>query len=253
LLNLIFEVKMNSKLIIPIFLIVILLGCKEEKQIEVVPDYDRIYLPVNELNEIPQLMEGNDKELIDSIFAIYFNLYPPSDSSGNKPTMKYKLMINETGKIDKIFMGKNNDEKINQLVLSTIKKWKYKPGIKDGKNVKSQSPMILWFEMKKRIVESEFFVTVETMPEIIGGVASIQEKIVYPEIAKRAGIEGKVYILAFIDENGNVANARILKGIGAGCDEAALNAVKKTRFVPGKQRGKPVKVQVTVPIAFRLQ
>ncbi len=243
---------MNSKLILPIFLIVILLGCKEEKQIEVIPDYDRIYLPVNELNEIPQLMEGNDKKLIDSIFAIYFNLFPLSDSSRNKPTMEYKLMINETGTIDKIFMGKNNDEKINQLVLNTIKKWKYKPGVKDGKNVKSQSPMILWFEMKKQIVESEFFVAVETMPEIIGGFASIQEKIVYPELAKLAGIEGKVYILAFIDGNGEVASARIIKGIGAGCDEAALNAVKQTKFTPGRQRGKPVKVQVTVPIVFKL-
>jgi TonB family protein len=243
---------MNSKLILPIILIAILFGCKEEKQIEVIPDYDKIYLPLSELTEIPQLMKGNDKELIDSIFSIYYILYPLSDSLKNKPTMEYKFMINETGTIDKIFIGKNNDEKINQLVLNTVKKWKYKPGIKDGRNVKSQSPMILWFEMGKSINENEYFVAVETMPEIIGGFASIQEKIVYPEIAKRAGIEGKVYILAFIDENGNVASARIIKGIGAGCDEAALEAVKQTKFIPGRQRSKPVKVQVTVPIVFKL-
>ena len=44
----------------------------------------------------------------------------------------------------------------------------------------------------------------------------------------------------------------VLKGIGAGCDEAALNAVLKTKFKPGKQRGKPVNVQVSIPVIFKL-
>jgi protein TonB len=91
------------------------------------------------------------------------------------------------------------------------------------------------------------------MPEVIGGLYSIQSKIKYPEIAKRAGIEGKVYVQAFIDEDGNVANAKIIKGIGGGCDETALDAVKQTKFKPGRQRGTPVKVQVSIPIVFKLQ
>jgi protein TonB len=101
--------------------------------------------------------------------------------------------------------------------------------------------------------EPTYFVAVEEMPGPIGGIKSIQEKIVYPEIAKRAGVEGKVYVLAFVNEQGEVTKAQIIKGIGAGCDEAALNAVLKTRFTPGKQRGKPVKVQVSIPIIFKLK
>lgn len=108
-------------------------------------------------------------------------------------------------------------------------------------------------EEKKVEEEPTYFVAVEEMPEPIGGIKAIQEKIVYPEIAKRAGVEGKVYILAFVDESGNVTKAQVLKGIGAGCDEAALAAVQKTKFKPGKQRGKPVKVQVSIPIIFKLQ
>jgi protein TonB len=108
-------------------------------------------------------------------------------------------------------------------------------------------------EEKKVEEEPTYFVAVEEMPEPIGGIKGIQEKIVYPEIAKRAGVEGKVYVLAFVDESGNVTKAQVLKGIGAGCDEAALDAVQKTRFKPGKQRGKPVKVQVSIPIIFKLQ
>ena len=106
---------------------------------------------------------------------------------------------------------------------------------------------------KKVDEEPQYFVAVEEMPEPIGGIQAIQSKIVYPEIAKRAGIEGKVYVLAFVDETGTVTKAEIIKGLGAGLDEAALNAVKATKFKPGKQRGKPVKVQVSIPIVFKLQ
>lgn len=107
-------------------------------------------------------------------------------------------------------------------------------------------------EVKKVLEEPTYFVAVEDMPEPLGGLKGIQEKIVYPEIAKRMGVEGKVHVRAFVDESGNVTDVQIIKGIGAGCDEAALDAVLKTKFKPGKQRGKPVKVQVTIPINFRL-
>jgi len=98
-----------------------------------------------------------------------------------------------------------------------------------------------------------FFVAVEQQPQPIGGIAGIQAKIVYPEIAKRAGVQGRVFIKAFVDEKGDVVKAEVLKGIGAGCDEAAVAAVLKTKFKPGRQRGKPVKVQVSIPVVFKLQ
>ena len=48
-------------------------------------------------------------------------------------------------------------------------------------------------------------------------------------------------------------NAKVIKGVGGGLDEAALDAIKQTKFTPGKQKGKPVKVQVSIPIVFKLQ
>ncbi len=106
---------------------------------------------------------------------------------------------------------------------------------------------------KQEEEEEVYFVAVEDLPEPIGGIAAIQRAVVYPEIAKRAGVEGTVYIEAFVDESGTVTRTLVVKGIGAGCDEAAQEAVMKTKFKPGKQRGKPVKVRMSIPIRFRLQ
>lgn len=100
--------------------------------------------------------------------------------------------------------------------------------------------------------EEVYFVAVEDLPEPVGGISAIQSAVVYPEIAKRAGVEGTVYVEAYVDESGNVTKTLVVKGIGAGCDEAAKAAVSKTRFKPGKQRGKPVKVRMSIPIRFRL-
>lgn len=110
------------------------------------------------------------------------------------------------------------------------------------------------FEQIKTIIEEEsiYFVAVEEMPHPIGGINAIQQHIIYPEIAKRAGVEGKVFILAYVDEEGVVTKAEVLKGIGGGCDEVAVKAELQTKFSPGKQRGKPVKVKVMIPIRFEL-
>ncbi|RMD47913.1 MAG: energy transducer TonB [Ignavibacteria bacterium] len=108
-------------------------------------------------------------------------------------------------------------------------------------------------EEKEEEAEPTFFVAVEEMPEPIGGIGAIQKKIVYPEIAKRAGVQGRVYVKAFVNENGVVEKVMLVKGIGAGCDEEAMRAVKATRFKPGRQRGNPVKVQVMIPVLFKLQ
>jgi len=100
--------------------------------------------------------------------------------------------------------------------------------------------------------EEEYFVAVEEMPEPIGGMAAIHRDVIYPEIARRAGVQGRVYVLAFVNVKGEVTKTEVVKGIGAGCDEAAMAAVRKARFVPGRQRGKPVNVRVSIPIRFQL-
>ncbi|MEX1139103.1 MAG: TonB family protein [Bacteroidota bacterium] len=100
--------------------------------------------------------------------------------------------------------------------------------------------------------EQPEFLEIYEVPEPVGGYAALRGNLIYPDMARRIGVQGTVVIVAFIDETGVVRKAEIKEGIGLGCDEAAASAVLKTRFQPATQRGKAVKVRVSIPIRFRL-
>ncbi|MEO9884647.1 MAG: energy transducer TonB [Balneola sp.] len=100
--------------------------------------------------------------------------------------------------------------------------------------------------------EEEIFVVVENMPELKGGQAGLQKRVNYPQVAIRAGIEGRVTVQFVVNENGDVVNPRVIRGIGGGCDEEALRVVRSAKFSPGMQRGRPVQVQMSLPILFKL-
>jgi protein TonB len=107
-------------------------------------------------------------------------------------------------------------------------------------------------EEEEEETEPEVFVAVEQMPELIGGIRSLQEQIQYPELARKAGVEGMVVVQFIVDQEGNVTEPTVLRGIGAGCDQEALRVVQQAKFEPGRQRGKPVRVKMSLPIRFSL-
>lgn len=83
-------------------------------------------------------------------------------------------------------------------------------------------------------------------PKMVSGL-----QVNYPPEAKQQGISGKVIIKALISKTGSVLDAETVKSI-AGLDEAAIEAVMKTKFKPGKYEGKPVEVWIRIPINFEL-
>ena len=127
-------------------------------------------------------------------------------------------------------------------------------------DIESSEEMIIedyHFEKPKEEVADEVFRIVEEQPSPMGGYSAFYEyigkKLKYPAQARRLGIEGKVFVEFIVDKDGSITDVTIMKGIGGGCDEEAVRVIKDSpKWNPGKQRGRPVKVKLIVPITFKL-
>jgi protein TonB len=101
------------------------------------------------------------------------------------------------------------------------------------------------------------FTVVEETAAPIGGMGAFYEyvgkKIKYPAQAKRMGIEGKVFVEFVIEKDGSITDVKAIKGIGGGCDQEAERILASApKWKPGKQRGKPVRQKMVLPINFKL-
>jgi protein TonB len=105
--------------------------------------------------------------------------------------------------------------------------------------------------------EDEIFMVVENQPEPEGGMAAfykyVGKEMDYPKQARRMGVEGRVFMQFVVDKDGSLTDIKVLKGIGSGCDEEAIRVLQAApKWKPGKQRGRPVKVRMSIPIVFKL-
>jgi periplasmic protein TonB len=100
--------------------------------------------------------------------------------------------------------------------------------------------------------EDEYKVAVDNVPVPVGGYESIMRKIVYPDMALKTRVEGKVYIMVYLDETGSVNDAKLVRGIGCGCDEEALRIVKKSKFIPATVNGSVSKAKFALALSFKL-
>lgn len=130
---------------------------------------------------------------------------------------------------------------------------------------------IVEVEEEEEVEEPTIFTIVEDMPSFKGCETKsskaerdqctqgeilkfLGKNLKYPPMAKDAGIQGIVYVNFVINEKGGIDDVKILRGIGGGCDEAAVEVVKRLpKFNPGKQRGKAVKVSYNLPVRFVLR
>ncbi len=89
-------------------------------------------------------------------------------------------------------------------------------------------------------------------PRLVGGVASIANRIRYPEDARGKGIQGVVYLGAVIDEAGRVACIEVLSGLPGGFTQAAVSALRTSAFTPARRKGQPIARYVVQPVRFKL-
>ena len=99
--------------------------------------------------------------------------------------------------------------------------------------------------------DDEYLIGAETMPTPVGGMEAVVKKITNMGMIRDVNVNGKVYLLVYINEQGDVDDAKVVKGIGGGCDEAAIEAIKRSKFTPASNGSKKVKVKMTLAIVFK--
>ncbi|WP_457653401.1 energy transducer TonB [Rhodocaloribacter sp.] len=92
----------------------------------------------------------------------------------------------------------------------------------------------------------------EKMPTIQGGLGAYYINIEYPQAAIAAGIQGRLILDFVVEPDGRPTSIKVLKPLHPLCDSAAVRALRKTRFMPGRQNGEVVPVRMRLPVSFRL-
>jgi periplasmic protein TonB len=143
--------------------------------------------------------------------------------------------------------------------------------VEDDEDIKEEISIDLDIEMNETTViqevvftaapeeeeADEIFTIVEDQPTPAGGMQAfykyVSDNLKYPAQARRMGIEGKVFVQFVVDRDGKLNEVQAVKGIGAGCDEEAVRVIQGApKWNPGKQRGRPVRVRMILPITFKL-
>ena len=112
--------------------------------------------------------------------------------------------------------------------------------------------MIAFSRDVSTLSDSTLFVAYDAPPQPVGGFASLQKNLIYPDSALANGIEGRVYVNARVFIDGVVDSTFISQSLGYGCDQAAIRAVKLCTWMPAYRRNNPVPVWVVLPIVFRM-
>ncbi|MBK5285275.1 MAG: TonB family protein [Bacteroidia bacterium] len=204
---------------------------------------------------ILELLNKKSKEEFKATKEVVVNLTepPPIDETPPPPPPPPPKQLQETVKftppkvVDKPIEEEQPppQEKLSETTISTV--------TQEGEKIIDLPP--------EPIVdgdEGKIFTIVEEMPSFPGGESKLFEylrnNIKYPPVARENGVVGRVYVTFVVGKDGKINDAKILRGIGAGCDEEALRVVRSMPdWKVGKQNGRPVSVQYNLPINFTLK
>ena len=184
------------------------------------------------------------------------------------------FVVESNGKVSNVKVVKSVDPMLDAEATKVIEEMPdWTPGKQRGKNVDVQFTLPVVFSLSEKpqnfeteqvVLSStkeekyEPFVVVEQMPkfnnqDVEAAREYMAKNVKYPETAAKQGIQGKVFISFVVEEDGSVSTAKIERGVDPLLDKEAIRAAESMpKWTPGYQRGKAVRVKLTVPVAFTL-
>ena len=189
--------------------------------------------------DVAVLVDNTQVQIEDEMIAIQNETPPPPPETPKIPVLSDQIdIIDDNIKLDDVFQTLEDDANLGVEIM-------------DYKEV----------EVVEEVVEEEAipFQLVEEKPSFNGGDANefskwVNSQLVYPEIAKENGVQGRVTLSFTVEKDGKVTNVRVLRGVDPSLDDEAVRVVKSSpKWKPGKQRDRAVKVTYTFPVIFQLR
>ncbi|BAX81378.1 M56 family metallopeptidase [Labilibaculum antarcticum] len=231
---------------------------------------EQVFVTVDQMPEFP----GGELEMQKYIAK---NVKYPKDAQqkGISGRVFVTFVVNKEGEVDQARVIRGASPSLDAESVRVIKSMpKWKPGKQRGEavNVSYTVPINFSLEDDKKIDEvnvaepekdnlykgETVFVIVEEMPEYPGGSLALQKYIAdnvkYPTEALKKEISGRVFVTFIVSKEGDVVQARVVRGVDPSLDAEALRVMNSIpKWTPGKQRGQAVNVSYTVPINFSLE
>lgn len=215
------------------------------------------------------MVAEDQPELIGGMEAVQEAVsYPDSaKQAGVEGRVIVQFVVNREGTVEDLKVIEGVNEELNRAAMEAVKAQEFKPGRQDGEPVRVAMSIPVTFKLgdslpsnldepsakrSRDAANDEVFMVVEDQPELKGGMEAVQEAIDYPESAKEAGIDGQVIVQFVVNEDGQVEDPKVIRGVHEALNRAAVDAVREQIFEPGRQQGEPVSVQMSLPVKFTL-
>ena len=186
-----------------------------------------------ELEDTTQVIE------VEEVIATQTETPPPPPSAPKMPVLSDQIDIvdDEIVVDDNMFLNLEDDANMGVEIMDYVE------------------------NVEEEVIEEEAipFQLVEEKPSFMGGDANefskwVNQRLVYPEIAKENGVQGRVTLQFTVESDGRVTNVKVLRGVDSSLDQVAVRVVSSSpRWTPGKQRDRAVRVTYTFPVIFQLR
>jgi TonB family protein len=212
---------------------------------------DEVY---DQPDEWPELIGGLDG-LAERL------VYPPAArEAGAEGRAVLQFVVGTDGGVDDLkVLRSTGNPALDAAAREAVQASRFRPGTVDGESVRVRFAVPVTFRLPgeggagtDHAGADGVYDSADVQPELVGGLESLQERLVYPEAARAAGVEGRVIIQFVVSPEGRVVDPVVARSPDPRLSEAALAAVRQMEFRPGRQQGEAVPVRFALPVTFRL-
>lgn len=184
-------------------------------------------------------------------------IYPPEAKVNRiQGAVVLRAIIAKTGAVDALQVV-SGPEELRQSALEAVSQWTYRPYLLNGQPIAVETTITINYTLDPSDSDDQNNETSAITPKEIGGSVSapvlmyaVQAE--FTEQARKDKISGKVLVHLWVDEQGRPAHVYVVRGLGKGLDEKAVEAVKQYRFAPAMENGRPVLVALTTEVKFQI-